>query len=65
MHKGKGRALEVETAADPLDDLKIETELRKEFAGDIAHQRQVGSYRGRRYVPLLLPYCSVCEVLQI
>ena len=33
-----------------LDDLKIETDLRRNVRADIAHQRQVGSYRGRRSV---------------
>jgi small subunit ribosomal protein S13 len=34
--------------ADPLDELKIETDLRRSMQADIAHQRQVGTYRGRR-----------------
>ena len=33
---------------DPLDDLKIETDLRRSVRDDLAHHRQVGSYRGRR-----------------
>ena len=41
----------IEAAAkveDPLDDLKIETDLRRSRQGDIGHQRTVGTYRGRR-----------------
>ncbi|RSH88892.1 hypothetical protein EHS25_002554 [Saitozyma podzolica] len=34
--------------ADPLENLKIETDLRRSMQADIAHQRQVGTYRGRR-----------------
>ncbi|RXK39332.1 hypothetical protein M231_03411 [Tremella mesenterica] len=34
---------------DPLDDLKIETDLRRSVTADIAHLRQVGSYRGKRH----------------
>lgn len=37
--------------ADPLEGIKVETDLRRSVQADIAHQRQVGSYRGRRYVP--------------
>ncbi len=36
--------------ADPLEGIKVETDLRRSVQADIAHQRQVGSYRGRRYV---------------
>ncbi|KAI9639362.1 30s ribosomal protein s13 [Dioszegia hungarica] len=35
--------------ADPLDGLLIETDLRRKVQGDIAHLRQVGTYRGRRH----------------
>lgn len=34
---------------DPLANLKIETELRKEIRDNIAHQRLIGSYVGRRH----------------
>jgi len=34
---------------DPLRDLKIETELRKEIRENISHQRMIGSYVGRRH----------------
>jgi hypothetical protein len=35
---------------DPLDDLKIETDLKRKLLADIQHQRIVGSYKGKRYV---------------
>ena len=35
---------------DPLNDLKIETDLKKSMLADIAHQREIGTYKGRRYV---------------
>lgn len=41
--KGKGREI-----VDPLDGLRIETDLKRDMQGDIAHLRQVGAYRGRR-----------------
>ena len=41
---GKGKEREV----DPLDGLRIETDLKRDTQGDIAHLRQVGAYRGRR-----------------
>ncbi|KAI0079877.1 S13-like H2TH domain-containing protein [Panus rudis PR-1116 ss-1] len=34
---------------DPLKRLKIETDLRKEVRDNIAHQRMIGSYVGRRH----------------
>jgi len=34
---------------DPLKDLKIETELRKEIRENISHQRMIGSYVGWRH----------------
>jgi len=34
---------------DPLLKLKIETELRREVRENIAHQRMIGSYVGRRH----------------
>jgi small subunit ribosomal protein S13 len=34
---------------DPLKDLKIESELRRIIRENIAHQRMIGSYVGRRH----------------
>jgi small subunit ribosomal protein S13 len=34
---------------DPLRKLKIESELRREIRENIAHQRMIGSYVGRRH----------------
>lgn len=34
---------------DPLRDLKIETDLRREIRENIGHQRMIGSYVGRRH----------------
>jgi len=34
---------------DPLRNLKIETDLRKEIRENITHQRMIGSYVGRRH----------------
>lgn len=39
--KGKGRE-------DPLENLKIETDLRRQVQSDIGHHRAIGTYRGRR-----------------
>ncbi|KAF9265587.1 S13-like H2TH domain-containing protein [Marasmius fiardii PR-910] len=36
-------------ARDPLNDLKIESELRREVRENIARQRMIGSYVGRRH----------------
>jgi ribosomal protein S13 len=48
-NKGKGR--ETETRQDdPLDILKIETDLRRSLQSDIAHHRTIGTYRGKRLV---------------
>jgi small subunit ribosomal protein S13 len=35
--------------ADPLKDLKIESELRRMIRDNIAHQRMIGSYVGKRH----------------
>lgn len=43
--KGKARAVGGE---DPLQDLKIETDLRRAVQSDIAHMRTIGTYKGRR-----------------
>jgi small subunit ribosomal protein S13 len=34
---------------DPLQSLKIETDLRREIRENISHQRMIGSYVGRRH----------------
>ncbi|KAJ3763879.1 hypothetical protein EV360DRAFT_32693 [Lentinula raphanica] len=34
---------------DPLTELRIESELRREIRENIAHQRMIGSYVGRRH----------------
>ncbi|KIJ41282.1 hypothetical protein M422DRAFT_60469 [Sphaerobolus stellatus SS14] len=34
---------------DPLKELKIESELRREIKENIAHHRMIGSYVGRRH----------------
>ncbi|GJJ12601.1 hypothetical protein Clacol_006844 [Clathrus columnatus] len=34
---------------DPLKDLRIESELRREIRENIAHHRMIGSYVGRRH----------------
>jgi small subunit ribosomal protein S13 len=50
---GKGKGKEVTSTSnrlDPLEGLRIETDLKRDTQGDIAHLRQVGAYRGRRYV---------------
>ncbi|KAK1217410.1 hypothetical protein PQX77_019950 [Marasmius sp. AFHP31] len=36
-------------ARDPLNDLRIESELRREVRENIARQRMIGSYVGRRH----------------
>jgi ribosomal protein S13 len=33
---------------DPLNTLKIETDLKRKMLADIAHHRTVGSYVGKR-----------------
>ncbi|KAF8519468.1 mitochondrial 30S ribosomal protein S13 [Hysterangium stoloniferum] len=38
---------------EPLKDLKIETELRRQVRENIAHQRLIGSYVGRRHAMAL------------
>jgi len=34
---------------DPLQNLRIESDLRREIRENIAHQRMIGSYVGRRH----------------
>jgi len=41
--------LEPPNNRDPLHGLKIESELRREIRENIAHQRMIGSYVGRRH----------------
>jgi small subunit ribosomal protein S13 len=43
--KGKARM----DGEDPLQNLKIETDLRRSVQSDIAHMRTIGTYKGRRY----------------
>ncbi|KAJ9120732.1 hypothetical protein QFC22_002663 [Naganishia vaughanmartiniae] len=45
--KGKARAA-VRPGEDTLQDLKIETDLRRAVQSDIAHMRTIGTYRGKR-----------------
>lgn len=42
------KALETKSK-DPLTELRIESELRREIRENIAHQRMIGSYVGRRH----------------
>jgi len=44
----KAKTLDSKTD-DPLKDLKIESELRREIRENIARQRMIGSYVGRRH----------------
>ena len=39
---------------DPLNTLKIETDLKRSMLADIQHQRQISSYKGRRSVSKLI-----------
>lgn len=39
---------------DPLESLKIETDLRRATKSDIAHLVAIGTYRGRRYAVYLM-----------
>jgi small subunit ribosomal protein S13 len=48
-NKGKEREVLAEKE-DPLDTLKIETDLRRSVQSDIAHHRTIGTYRGKRSV---------------
>ncbi|KAF8831170.1 hypothetical protein F5051DRAFT_408967 [Lentinula edodes] len=50
--KGKttrGRKAPEKKSRDPLTELRIESELRREIRENIAHQRMIGSYVGRRH----------------
>jgi small subunit ribosomal protein S13 len=35
--------------ADPLRGIKVESELRRQVKANIAHQRMIGSYVGKRH----------------
>ena len=43
----------VKSYVDPLKELKVETELRRMVRENIAHQRMIGSYVGRRHAMYL------------
>ncbi|KAF8643849.1 hypothetical protein AX16_008866 [Volvariella volvacea WC 439] len=48
--RAKLRGQEVKKGyVDPLSKLKIESELRREIRENIAHQRMIGSYVGKRH----------------
>ncbi|KAJ3787405.1 hypothetical protein GGU10DRAFT_144056 [Lentinula aff. detonsa] len=44
-----GRKAPEKKSRDPLTELRIESELRREIRENIAHQRLIGSYVGRRH----------------
>lgn len=59
--KGKttrGRKAPEKKSRDPLTELRIESELRREIRENIAHQRMIGSYVGRRHA-MHLPVSSI------
>ena len=60
--KGKEREVVgvVADREDPLDTLKIETDLRRSLQSDIAHHRTIGTYRGKRRVPLFILHTMSC-----
>jgi small subunit ribosomal protein S13 len=41
--------VQIKTQVDPLKELRIESELRRMIRENIAHQRMIGSYVGRRH----------------
>ncbi|KAE9409545.1 S13-like H2TH domain-containing protein [Gymnopus androsaceus JB14] len=45
----RGTKVETKKSKDPLTELRIESELRREIRENIAHQRMIGSYVGRRH----------------
>jgi small subunit ribosomal protein S13 len=45
----KGKSVATSSFADPLANLQIETDLRRQRHGDINHHRLVGTYKGRRH----------------
>ncbi|KAF8623552.1 hypothetical protein AX15_006323 [Amanita polypyramis BW_CC] len=47
--RAKGFTVEGNKFTDPLKNVKIETELRREIRDNIAHQRMIGSYVGKRH----------------
>lgn len=48
-YKEKYGKMKQNTEKDPLSGLKIESELRREIRENVAHQRRIGSYVGRRH----------------
>ncbi|KDQ17988.1 hypothetical protein BOTBODRAFT_545872 [Botryobasidium botryosum FD-172 SS1] len=44
-----GQPLKERAIRDPLSEIKIESELRREIRENIAHHRMIGSYVGRRH----------------
>ncbi|TFK30142.1 S13-like H2TH domain-containing protein [Coprinopsis marcescibilis] len=44
-----GKKIKTGTYVDPLKKLTIESELRREIRENIAHQRMIGSYVGKRH----------------
>ncbi|KAJ3725795.1 hypothetical protein EV361DRAFT_614970 [Lentinula raphanica] len=44
-----GKKAPEKKSKDPLTELRIESELRREIRENIAHQRMIGSYVGRRH----------------
>lgn len=49
LKRAKYAGVVVKAYVDPLKDLKIESELRREIRENIGHQRMIGSYVGRRH----------------
>ncbi|TCD68912.1 hypothetical protein EIP91_009463 [Steccherinum ochraceum] len=44
-----GKQRQQEKSKDPLKNIRIESDLRREIRENIAHQRMIGSYVGRRH----------------
>jgi small subunit ribosomal protein S13 len=49
IKRAESKGVVVKVNVDPLKDLKIESELRRMIRENIAHQRMIGSYVGRRH----------------
>jgi small subunit ribosomal protein S13 len=49
IKRAEAKGVVVKVNVDPLKDLKIESELRRMIRENIAHQRMIGSYVGRRH----------------
>lgn len=58
----RGRKALEKKSRDPLTELRIESELRREIRENIAHQRMIGSYVGRRHA-MHLPVSSILTTL--